>query len=193
MVSSRFDWMIPISKPSARSASQSGMNIRLPNRPTIAARPGWKSCAASRRVWALPANKHPSLSFHCFHRDRPEFPEPMESSAAVSLSGQDTMTIRKAMVNDAPRLAELSAALGYPVEPDVIARRLARLFSCPEHLVLVAEAADNLVAGWVHAAEHDILVIGCFCEILGLVVAADHRGKGIGRRLVEEVEHWARE
>ena len=117
----------------------------------------------------------------------------MESSAAVSLSGQDTMTIRKAMVNDAPRLAELSAALGYPVEPDVIARRLARLFSCPEHLVLVAEAADNLVAGWVHAAEHDILVIGRFCEILGLVVAADHRGKGIGRRLVEEVEHWARE
>jgi len=117
----------------------------------------------------------------------------MESSAAVSLSGQDTMTIRKAMVNDAPRLAELSAALGYPVEPDVIARRLARLFSRPEHLVLVAEAADNLVAGWVHAAEHDILVIGRFCEILGLVVAADHRGKGIGRRLVEEVEHWARE
>ena len=103
------------------------------------------------------------------------------------------MTIRKAMVNDAPRLAELSAALGYPVEPDVIARRLARLFSRPEHLVLVAEAADNLVAGWVHAAEHDILVIGRFCEILGLVVAADHRGKGIGRRLVEEVEHWARE
>ena len=103
------------------------------------------------------------------------------------------MTIRKATVNDAARLAELSAALGYPVEPDVITRRLARLLSRPEHLVLVAEAADNLVVGLVHAGEEDILVVGRFCEILGLVVAADHRGKGIGRRLVEEVEHWARE
>ena len=103
------------------------------------------------------------------------------------------MTIRKATVNDAPRLAELSATLGYPVEPDVITRRLARLLSRPEHLVLVAEATDNLVIGWVHAAEHDILEVGRFCEILGLVVAADHRGKGIGRRLVEEVERWARE
>ena len=103
------------------------------------------------------------------------------------------MTIRKATVNDAPRLAELSVALGYPVEPAVMARRLARLFSRPEHLVLVAEEADNLVVGWVHAGEEDILVVGRFCEILGLVVAADHRGKGIGRRLVEEVERWARE
>ena len=103
------------------------------------------------------------------------------------------MTIRKATVNDAARLAELSAALGYPVEPDVITRRLARLLSRPEHLVLVAEATDNLVIGWVHAAEHDILEVGRFCEILGLVVAADHRDKGIGRRLLEEVEHWARE
>jgi len=103
------------------------------------------------------------------------------------------MTIRKATVNDAPRLAELSAALGYPVEPAVMARRLARLFARPEHLVLVAEAADNLIVGLVHAGEEDILVVGRFCEILGLVVAADHRGKGIGRRLVEEVEHWARE
>ena|SRR5438477_5273376 len=102
------------------------------------------------------------------------------------------MTIRKAMVIDAPRLAELSAALGYPVEPEVMARRLERLFSRPEHLVLVTEAANNLVVGWVHAAEHDILEVGRFCEILGLVVAADHRGKGIGRRLVEEAEHWAR-
>jgi len=103
------------------------------------------------------------------------------------------MTIRKATVNDAARLAELSAALGYPVEPDVITRKLARLLSRPEHLVLVAEATDNHVIGWVHAAEHDIQEVARFCEILGLAVAADHRDKGIGRRLVEEAEHWARE
>jgi GNAT superfamily N-acetyltransferase len=103
------------------------------------------------------------------------------------------MSIRKATVNDAARLAELSAVLGYPVEVDVIARRLARLLTRPENLVLIAEAADNLVIGWLHAGEHDILEVGRFCEILGLVVAADHRDQGAGRRLLSEAEHWARE
>ena len=51
----------------------------------------------------------------------------------------------------------------------------------------------SLVAGWIHAAEHDILEVGSFCEILGLVVAADRRGEGVGRRLVEQVERWAAE
>ena len=96
-------------------------------------------------------------------------------------------------MSDAVRLAELSAVLGYPVEVEVMASRLARLLVRPEHLLLVAEAPNNLAVGWVHAAEHDILEVGRFCEILGLVVAADHRDQGAGRRLVEQVEHWARE
>jgi len=115
----------------------------------------------------------------------------MQSSAAVSRSGKDPLAIRKARVTDAARLAQLSAVLGYPVEVDVITRRLARLLARPEHLILVAKETQEPIAGWVHAAEHDILEVGRFCEILGLVVAADQRGKGIGRRLVAEAERWA--
>src|ERR1700686_3648989 len=103
------------------------------------------------------------------------------------------MTIREATVSDAARLPELRAVLGYPVEVEVMASRLARLLVRPEHLLLVAEAPNNVAVGWVHAAEHDILEVGRFCEILGLVVAADHRDRGAGRRLVEQVEQWARE
>jgi GNAT superfamily N-acetyltransferase len=117
----------------------------------------------------------------------------MQSSAAVSPSAKNIVTIRNATVNDAARLAELSAALGYPVEPEVIARRLARLLPRQDVVIVVAEGTLDAIAGWIHAAEHDILEVGRFCEILGLVVAADHRSQGIGRRLVEEVEHWARE
>ena len=102
------------------------------------------------------------------------------------------MTIRKAIVGDAARLAELSGMLGYPVEPEAIRRRLERLSAKPDHVILVAEVSSNLVVGWIHAAEHDILEVGSFCEILGLVVAVDQRGEGIGRRLLEQAEHWAR-
>jgi GNAT superfamily N-acetyltransferase len=104
-----------------------------------------------------------------------------------------TMTIRTANVTDAGQLAALSETLGYPVEPEVIRGRLERLLPKSDHVVFVAEPSPKLVVGWIHAAEHDILEVGCFCEILGLVVAADRRGEGIGRRLVEQVEHWAAE
>ena len=99
--------------------------------------------------------------------------------------------IRKAKASDAARLAELSETLGYPVEAQVMRRRLESILPRPDHVVLVAETSSELVAGWIHAAEHDILEAGSSCEILGLVVAAGQRGEGLGRRLVEAVEEWA--
>jgi GNAT superfamily N-acetyltransferase len=99
--------------------------------------------------------------------------------------------MRKAQVTDAARLAKLSEVLGYPVEPELMKRRLERLVSRPDHVVLVAESQTEGVVGWIHVAEQDILEIGRSCEILGLVVAADQRGHGVGRRLVEWVERWA--
>src|SRR5450755_1210403 len=105
--------------------------------------------------------------------------------------GMTKITIRKAQVTDAARLAKLSEVLGYPVEPELMKRRLERLLSRPDHVVLVAESQTDGVVGWIHAVEQDILEIGRSCEILGLVVAADQRGHGVGRRLMEWVERWA--
>jgi GNAT superfamily N-acetyltransferase len=81
--------------------------------------------------------------------------------------------------------------LGYPVEAPVIRSRLESILPKPDHVVFVAEALPGIVVGWIHAAEHDILEVGIFCEIVGLVVAADQRGHGIGRHMVEWVEQWA--
>ena len=100
------------------------------------------------------------------------------------------MTVRKATSSDAIRLAELSELLGYPVEPGVVRRRIERRLSRPEHLLLVAELPESGVTGWIHATEQEVLEAGCSCEILGLVVAANQRRLGIGRRLVEGVERW---
>jgi GNAT superfamily N-acetyltransferase len=41
------------------------------------------------------------------------------------------------------------------------------------------------------AGERELLESGRRCEILGLVVDSTHRGRGVGRRLVQAAEAWA--
>jgi len=101
------------------------------------------------------------------------------------------VTIRPAVVADAVRIAELSGILGYPITTETAAARLNYLLARSEHLVLVAEITE--VVGWIHALEQHLLESGLRCEIVGLVVAANHRAKGIGRRLATRVERWAAE
>jgi GNAT superfamily N-acetyltransferase len=101
------------------------------------------------------------------------------------------LIVRRATRGDAPRIAELSGVLGYPAEGETVAARLERLLPRPQQLVLVAVPPGNAAAGWIHAAEQELLESGRRCEIVGLVVDAAYRGRGVGRRLVEAVEVWA--
>jgi len=101
----------------------------------------------------------------------------------------NTANIRKATLDDAPAIARLSGELGYPVQARTMRERLERILERDEHVVFVAETTE--VAGWIHAAEHELLEIGRHCEICGLVVGSGQRGNGIGRRLIEAVEEWA--
>jgi GNAT superfamily N-acetyltransferase len=100
------------------------------------------------------------------------------------------LTIRKATAADATAIAQLSGQLGYPAKSAVMAERLGRVLQRDDHVVFVAETAE--VVGWTHAGEQEILEVGTLCEIWGLVVADSQRGKGVGRRLIEAVEDWAR-
>jgi GNAT superfamily N-acetyltransferase len=103
----------------------------------------------------------------------------------------DEVVIRKAKSTDAAGVAELSGILGYPVDRAAMQRRLERSGERDEHVVFVAETGGKVV-GWIHGAEHEFLVAGRVGEICGLVVAEGQRASGVGRRLVEAVEQWAR-
>jgi GNAT superfamily N-acetyltransferase len=85
----------------------------------------------------------------------------------------------------------LSELLGYPATADALTERLVRLLGCDEELVLVAEVSPGQVVGWLHGGERELLESGRRCEILGLVVDGAHRGRGVGRRLVQAAEAWA--
>src|SRR5438132_12974210 len=99
------------------------------------------------------------------------------------------VTIRPAVVADAVRIAELSGVLGYPITTETAAARLNYLLARSEHLVLVAEIIGAV--GWIHALEQQLLESGLRCDIVGLVVAANHRVKGSVRRIVKRIDRYA--
>lgn len=101
------------------------------------------------------------------------------------------LTIRDAQPTDAEQIAALLAQLGYPTHASAVAARLERLAIVGDRVV-VAEL-DSAVVGLAHlqvapAIERDRPA----AKIGALVVDAAHRGHGIGRALVEEMEAEAR-
>jgi GNAT superfamily N-acetyltransferase len=94
--------------------------------------------------------------------------------------------IREATAADAPEVAALLAELGYPTEPETVARRLAAL-----------TAADAvLLAGGGLIALHRVPRIaegGAFARITALVVAPGNRNDGVATTLLAAAEDTARE
>ena len=99
-------------------------------------------------------------------------------------------TIREMAPSDASDIADLSAELGYPTEPEVMRGRIARIGAGNNHLILVADV-DGSAAGWLHAEATEALESGSRVEIVGLVVGEKFRRRGVGARLVARAEEWA--
>jgi GNAT superfamily N-acetyltransferase len=102
------------------------------------------------------------------------------------VQGSHDIVIREARPEDAERLAELVAELGYPTPAPLILRRLAAL---PETggRALVAVRGGRIV-GLATMQQTRYLHRPNDARLTSLVVASSERGGGIGRRLVEEVE-----
>jgi GNAT superfamily N-acetyltransferase len=100
--------------------------------------------------------------------------------------------IRGATLGDAAEIARLSAQLGYPAGIAVFADRLARLLPLPTHAVLVCEGDDGRLSGFIGLEQRLMIESGDKAEVVGLVVDADARRTGAGRRLIAAAEAWAR-
>ena len=100
-------------------------------------------------------------------------------------------TIRDAAADDSRALAELLGQLGYPAAPEAVEARLERLRLVGDRVV-VAEV-EGVPVGLAHlqvtpAIERERPV----AKLGALVVHDAHRGCGVGRALVEELEAEAR-
>lgn len=98
--------------------------------------------------------------------------------------------IREIVPQDAPAAAILSAELGYPATPEEMKQRIESLLQQADHVIYVACAAGDVV-GWIDVCITSPLAADPRAEIAGLVVSAEARSRGIGRRLVARAEQWA--
>jgi GNAT superfamily N-acetyltransferase len=103
------------------------------------------------------------------------------------------VTIRTPEARDYPRMAELSTQLGYKSSSEDIARRFAPMRESPDSVVFVAETPNGEVAAWIGVFVYRCLEAEPRGEISGLVVDEQKRSAGIGGRLLERAEEWARE
>lgn len=102
------------------------------------------------------------------------------------------VNIRPARPEDAAEIAALTTELGYAASGEQMHSRLLWLQSAHGHWVGVAEQPDAPLLGWVHVAHRFTVEEGASAEILGLVIGASARRRGVGTALVEAAERWSR-
>lgn len=102
------------------------------------------------------------------------------------------MRVRVMIEQDAGAVAALSGQLGYPAAAERIAARFRDVAGDLDAGVFVAVSPDGALAGWIQVYGRRSLESDPHAEIAGLVVDASRRRQGIGRRLVDAAEDWAR-
>ena len=112
------------------------------------------------------------------------------SSIPTKSSEVNAVRIRRARLQDAERLAELSGQLGYPASRAEIVQRMKRMRPAAEHAIFVVETGKN-VTGWLHVSVTPLLEVDLRAEVNGLVVDEHQRSLGAGAQLLRAAEQWA--
>jgi len=117
--------------------------------------------------------------------------QPPKARAAAKPKPPPKPHLREAKPSDSARLVELIRSLGAEIDEQTVRKNL-RLLAKAGELPLVATLGKDVVG---LAGRHLMTTIhrrAPLGRIPTLVVAKEAQGKGIGRMLVEAVEHWCR-
>jgi ribosomal protein S18 acetylase RimI-like enzyme len=107
--------------------------------------------------------------------------------------GAKGIQVRPMRLGDAAAVAALSGQLGYAASACEVEARIAELLGRDDHALMVATGSGERVVGWVHVCATLLLSVESRAEVRGLVVDEAARGRGIGGRLMEAAEWWAKE
>lgn len=105
----------------------------------------------------------------------------------------DDVLIRDAVCADAEAIFHLNTvSMGYDYPAHKTRRALEQLLASGKDKILVAEQ-NSAVVGYLHLNDYDLLYSDHMKNIMGIAVDPDCRRMGIGRKLLEAGESWARE
>ncbi|RWZ58175.1 GNAT family N-acetyltransferase [Halobacillus fulvus] len=100
--------------------------------------------------------------------------------------------IREATLADTRDLTQLMSVLGYPTETSSMRQRMSDIFNREDYQTFVYERNEKVV-GMIgmtfHVAYH---TDAPHVRVIAFVVDQEFQGEGIGRKLMEETEAWAR-
>jgi len=102
------------------------------------------------------------------------------------------ITIRPATIDDVGNLVRWSGILGYQTNEDEMRQRLELIMAEKNSVVLIAEVDGN-PSGYIQVFKKNLIQQLVTGEIGGLAVDDGVRGQGVGRKLVEAAEIWAKD
>jgi GNAT superfamily N-acetyltransferase len=101
------------------------------------------------------------------------------------------LIIRNAEIEDAEQLIALLDQLGYPCSLDQLKNRL-QAYARDLHQVIVATESESII-GFITFVCYELFVHEGRCmHIESMVIDAQHRGKGIGKKLLQFAEDYAK-
>lgn len=102
------------------------------------------------------------------------------------------LQIRQCEIIDTKAIHELNVKeMGYDYPKDKTEEKLKSLLKSDKDKIFVA-LIDNIVVGYVHANDYDLIYAPHMKNIMGIAVSSDFKKKGIGRALLSAVEDWAK-
>lgn len=102
------------------------------------------------------------------------------------------ISVRNVTAEDAPNVCRICCEdLGYDCDETLVLQRITELDLTSE-VVFVAEV-DGEVSGYIHGELYRTLYFETMCNLLGLAVSRKCRRMGLGRKLVQTCEEWAKQ
>jgi predicted N-acetyltransferase YhbS len=100
--------------------------------------------------------------------------------------------IREIAESDFQDIYLLSKELGYEYDEQKVKKRIMYILKNTKDVIFVAEQ-NHEVIGYIHGSPYELIYADSLVNILGLVVKEQQRKLGIGGKLVEKLEGWAKE
>ena len=102
------------------------------------------------------------------------------------------MITREATESDIGCLADLVTQLGYPSSFETMKIRFGLIQQHPDYQTILAEYNGKVVGMIGLSKSYYYEMDGFYVRILALIVDSNYRNQGIGKKLIDDAEKWAR-